>query len=266
VSEPDPFAIAGRTAIVTGAATGIGRGIAEHFARAGARVLLCDVATDDGRAVATTLADDGLEAQFLTADVSDPDAGELLTQTALEHWGSLEILVNNAAVQLEKTIEDTDPGEWDRLMDVNFKGAYLLTRAAIPAMREGGGGSIVNLASVNGFWVEPGLGAYCAAKGGVIALTRSTAADFGRDGIRCNCICPGYVDTGMAGRYLDAQPDPEAARAEVALLHAVGRVGQPADIAACAQFLASDAAAFVTGASFVVDGGLSLGVVARPDL
>jgi NAD(P)-dependent dehydrogenase (short-subunit alcohol dehydrogenase family) len=265
VSESDPFAIAGRTAIVTGAATGIGRGIAENFARAGANVLLCDVTTDAGAAVAAALADDGLAVRFLAADVSDPDAGQLLTQAALEQWGALDILVNNAAVQLEKTIEDTDPAEWDQLMNVNFKGVYLCSRAAIPVMREGGGGSIVNIASVNGFWVEPGLGAYSAAKGGVITLTRSTAADFGRDGIRCNCICPGYVDTGMAGRYLDSQPDPEAARAEVALLHAVGRVGQPADIAACAQFLASDAAAFVTGAAFVVDGGLSLGVVARPD-
>jgi NAD(P)-dependent dehydrogenase (short-subunit alcohol dehydrogenase family) len=266
VSESDPFAIAGRTAIVTGAATGIGRGIAEHFARAGANVLLCDVATDAGAAVAAALADAGLDARFLGADVSDPEAGHLLTQAALEHWGALDILVNNAAVQVEKTIEDTDPAAWDRLMNVNFKGVYLCSRAAIPVMRKGGGGSIVNIASVNGFWVEPGLGAYCAAKGGVITLTRSTAADFGRDGIRCNCICPGYVDTGMAGRYLDSQADPEAARAEVALLHAVGRVGQPADIAACAQFLASDAAAFVTGAAFVVDGGLSLGVVAKPDL
>jgi NAD(P)-dependent dehydrogenase (short-subunit alcohol dehydrogenase family) len=132
-------------------------------------------------------------------------------------------------------------------------------------MRSGGGGSIVNIASVNGFWVEPGLGAYCAAKGGVIALTRSTAADFGRDGIRCNAICPGYVDTGMAGRYLDSQADPERARAEVATLHAVGRVGQPIDIALCAQYLVSDAAGFVTGASLVIDGGLSLGVVAKPE-
>lgn len=265
MSDSDPFAIAGRTAIVTGAATGIGRGIAEHFARAGANVLLCDVAEEGGRAVADALAAEGLEAQFVAEDVSDPDAGLILTRTALERWGSLEILVNNAAVQVEKTIEQTAPEEWDRLMDVNFKGVYLCSRAAIPAMRDGGGGSIVNIASVNGFWVEPGLGAYCAAKGGVITLTRSTAADFGRDGIRCNCICPGYVDTGMAGRYLDSQPDPEAARSEVALLHAVGRVGQPGDIAACAQFLASDAATFVTGSAFVVDGGLSLGVVARPD-
>ena len=264
MSERDPFEIAGRTAIVTGAATGIGRGIAEHFARAGARVLLCDVAADAGGAVAEALAADGHQAEFLVADVSDPEQAGALTQAAVERWGSLQILVNNAAIQVEKTIEDLEPAEWDGLMNVNMKGVYLCSRAAIPAMRAAGGGSIINIASVNGFWVEPGLGAYCAAKGGVITLTRSTAADFGRDGIRCNCICPGYVDTGMAGRYLDSQPDPATARAEVATQHAVGRVGQPADIAACAQYLASDASGFATGAAFVIDGGLSLGVVARP--
>jgi NAD(P)-dependent dehydrogenase (short-subunit alcohol dehydrogenase family) len=149
-------------------------------------------------------------------------------------------------------------------MNVNLRGVYGCSRPAIRAMRDSGGGSIVNIASVNGFWVEPGLAAYCAAKGGVITLTRAIAAENGKDGIRCNCICPGYVDTGMAGRYLDSQADPAAARAEVAQLHAVGRVGQPVDIAACVQYLASDAAGFVTGAAFVVDGGLSLGVVARP--
>jgi NAD(P)-dependent dehydrogenase (short-subunit alcohol dehydrogenase family) len=264
VSSGNPVDITGRRAIVTGASTGIGRAIAEHFARAGARVLLCDVATEGGQAVADRLVGEGLQASFLHADVGDPAAAHELTKTAAERWGGLDTLVNNAAVQVEKTIEDTEPDEWDRLMEVNLRGVYLCSKYAIPAMRAGGG-SIVNIASVNGFWVEPGLGAYCAAKGGVIALTRSIAADFGRDGIRCNCICPGYVDTGMAGRYLDSQPDPARARAEVASLHAVGRVGRPDDVAVCAQFLASDAAGFVTGSAFVVDGGLSLGVVARPD-
>jgi NAD(P)-dependent dehydrogenase (short-subunit alcohol dehydrogenase family) len=256
--------IAGRVAIVTGAATGVGRGIAEHFARVGARVLLCDL-DEAGADVAAALAGEGHKAAFRRTDVSSADDTAALVEDATERWGGVDILVNNAGIQVEKTIEELEPSEWDRLMDVNMKGVYLCSKFAIPAMRARGGGSIVNIASVNGFWVEPGLGAYCASKGGVIALTRSTAADFGRDGIRCNCICPGYVDTGMAGRYLDSQADPQRARAEVATLHAVGRVGQPADIAACAQFLASDAAGFATGAAFVLDGGLSLGVVAQPD-
>jgi NAD(P)-dependent dehydrogenase (short-subunit alcohol dehydrogenase family) len=257
--------IAGRVAIVTGAATGVGRGIAEHFARVGARLLLCDVDVAAGQAIADALATEGHDVGFRRADVSSPADAAALVDDAVERWGGLDILVNNAGIQVEKTIEELEAEEWDRLMDVNFKGVFLCSKHAIPAMRERGGGAIVNMASVNGFWVEPGLGAYCASKGGVIALTRSTAADFGRDGIRCNCICPGYVDTGMAARYLDSQSDPARARAEVATLHAVGRVGQPADIAACAQFLASDASSFATGAIFVIDGGLSLGVVAKPE-
>jgi NAD(P)-dependent dehydrogenase (short-subunit alcohol dehydrogenase family) len=266
VSEfANPMDVAGRRTIVTGAATGVGRGIAEHFARVGARVMLCDVDAEGGQAVADALTGEGLEAAFRRADVGSPEDAEALVADAVERYGGLDVLVNNAGLQVEKTIEDLDPADWDRLMDVNFKGVYLCSKFAIPVMREGGGGSIVNIASVNGFWVEPGLGAYCASKGGVIALTRSTAADFGRDGIRCNCICPGYIDTGMAGRYLDSLPDPATARAEVATQHAVGRVGQPADIAACVQFLASDAAGFATGSAFVLDGGLSLGVVAQPE-
>lgn len=264
MSEPSPFEIAGRTAIVTGAATGVGRAIAEYFARAGARVLMCDISEEEGRSAADALTAAELEVEFRAADVSDADQARSLIDAAVELWGSLDVLVNNAAIQVEKTLEDTEPEDWDRLMSVNLRGVYGCSRPAIGAMRAGGGGSIINIASVNGFWVEPGLAAYCAAKGGVITLTRAIAAENGKDGVRCNCICPGYVDTGMAGRYLDSQENPAAARAEVAQLHAVGRVGQPADIAACAQYLASDAAGFVTGAAFVVDGGLSLGVVARP--
>jgi NAD(P)-dependent dehydrogenase (short-subunit alcohol dehydrogenase family) len=257
--------IADKVAIVTGAATGIGRSIAEHFTAMGARVLLCDVDEEGGQRVADGLAGERHAAAFQRADVGSAEDARMLVETAVERWGGLDVLVNNAGVQVEKTIEELEPGEWDRLMDVNFKGVYLCSKYSIPAMRERGGGSIVNIASVNGFWVEPGLGAYCASKGGVIALTRSTAADFGRYGIRCNCICPGYVDTGMAGRYLDSQTNPAKARAEVASLHAVGRIGQPADIASCAQFMASDAAGFATGAVFVLDGGLSLGVVAQSE-
>jgi meso-butanediol dehydrogenase/(S,S)-butanediol dehydrogenase/diacetyl reductase len=266
VSDGNPMDITGRVAIVTGAARGVGRGIAEGFAAAGARVLMCDVDEAEGQAVAEQLSSAGHAVDFRAADVGSATDASGLIDAAVELHGRLDILVNNAAIQIEKTIEELDPDEWDALMSVNFKGVYLCCKYAVPAMRAGGGGSIVNIASVNGFWVEPGLDAYCASKGGVIALTRAIAAGFGRDGIRCNCICPGYVDTGMAARYLDSQADPAKARAEVAGLHAVGRVGQPADIAACARFLASDAAGFATGAAFVLDGGLSLGVVAKPDV
>lgn len=256
--------IRGKTAIVTGAATGVGRVVAEDFAAAGARVVFADVDAG-GAEVVDQLGATASNAVFEQADVSSPADTEALVSLAVERFGGLDILVNNAAIQIEKTIEDLDPGEWDRLMGVNVKGVYLCSKYAIPAMRARGGGSIINIASVNAFWVEPGLGAYCTSKGAVISLTRATAADFGRDGIRCNCICPGYIDTGMAGRYLDAQDDPERARAEVATLHAVGRVGQPRDLASLTRFLASDEASFATGASYVLDGGLSIGVSAKPE-
>ena len=130
-----------------------------------------------------------------------------------------------------RLLVDTPPGDWDRVLGVNLKSVYLGARAVIPHMRRLGGGSIVNIASVNGFWVEPALAAYCAAKGGVINLTRAIALENGRYQIRCNCICPGYIDTGMAQRYFEIQDDPEAARAVAGNMHALGRVGKPEDIA-----------------------------------
>ena len=149
------------------------------------------------------------------------------------------------------------------MLAVNLKGMYLCARAAIPQMRAHGGGSIVNMASVNGFWIEPSLAAYSAAKGGALALTRSIALDYGREGIRCNSISPGYIDTGMAQRYFDVQPDPAAAREEAGTLHALGRIGTAEEVAAMAAFLVSDEASFCTGQTFIVDGGLSAGVPAR---
>lgn len=251
-----------KTVVVTGAARGIGRAVAERLAAAGAYTVCADVDLDELQAVASAIKEAGGAAEAHRCDVSHPEDVEAL-MAAAERCGGPDALVCNAAIQYEETIEDTPPEDWDRVLGINLKGVYLCARAAIPRMRRLGGGSIVNMASVNGFWVEPQLGAYCAAKGGVINLTRSIALDFGKDGIRCNCICPGYIDTGMAQRYFEVQPDPEAARVEAGRLHALGRIGRPEEVAAMALFLASDESSFCTAQPFIVDGGLSAGVPAH---
>jgi NAD(P)-dependent dehydrogenase (short-subunit alcohol dehydrogenase family) len=252
----------GKIVVVTGAARGIGRAIAERLAAAGAYTLCGDLDLDELEQVRAAIEGVGGRAEIHGCDVSEPDDVERLLAAA-EQRGGPHALVSNAAIQYERTIEDTPPEDWDRVLGVNLKGIYLCARAAIPRMRRLGGGSIVNMASVNGFWVEPQLGAYSAAKGGVINLTRSIALDFGKDGIRCNCICPGYIDTGMAQRYFEVQSDPQAARAEAGRLHALGRIGRPEEVAAVALFLCSDESSFCTAQPFIVDGGLSAGVPAH---
>lgn len=252
----------GKTVVVTGAARGIGRAIAERVTSAGAYTVCADVDLDELQRVTAGVAGEGGAVEAHQCDVSDPDDVERLMQAAERHGGP-HALVSNAAIQYEQTIEDTPPEDWDRVVGINLKGVYLCARAAIPRMRRLGGGSIVNMASVNGFWVEPQLGVYCTAKGGVINLTRSIALDFGKDGIRCNCICPGYIDTGMAQRYFEVQPDPDAARVEAGRLHALGRIGRPEEVAAVALFLCSDESSFCTAQPFIVDGGLSAGVPAH---
>lgn len=170
------------------------------------------------------------------------------------------VLVCNAATDFVGSVEETSLEDWNRVLTINLTGVYLCARAAMPRMRNLGGGSIVNIASVNAFWLEPELAAYATAKGGVIALTRSIAIDAGRDGIRCNCVCPGYIDTGMAQRYFDLQAEPSAARAEAGRMHALNRIGQPEEVAAVVVFLASGEASFCTAQTFIVDGGLSAGI------
>ena len=249
----------GKVSVVTGAATGIGRAVAQRLAAEGSLTVCADVDEGGLRAAVDEITAAGGRAMAHPCDVAEAGQVEQL-MAAAEREGGPHAIVSNAAIQYERTLEDTPPEDWDRVLGVNLKGIYLCARAAIPRMRAVGGGSIVNMASVNGFWVEPALAAYCAAKGGVINLTRAIALENGKHGIRCNCICPGYIDTGMAQRYFEIQPDPEAARVEAGRMHALGRIGRPEEVAAMALFLCSDEAGFCTAGAFVVDGGLSAGV------
>jgi NAD(P)-dependent dehydrogenase (short-subunit alcohol dehydrogenase family) len=192
-------------------------------------------------------------------DVSDPDAVQALVRLTIERFGGVSALVNNAAIQVNRTIEETTPEEWARQMAVNVGGVFLCSKYFLPHLRESRG-AIVNMSSVNGFFVEPACAGYCATKGAILALTKAMAIDHGRQGVRVNCICPGYIDAGLAQGYFEAQPDPAAARAAAGGLHALGRIGRPEEIARVAVFLAGDESSFMTGSAVVVDGGLGSGL------
>jgi NAD(P)-dependent dehydrogenase (short-subunit alcohol dehydrogenase family) len=251
----------GRRAVVTGGGGGIGRAIAILMAREGAAVILADLDAARAAAVAGELEGAGASAASVACDVSDPAAVERLFDAAEERLGGpIDVAVNNAGIEVDRDAPSTSEEEWRRTIDVNLSGVFYGSRELVRrSLAAGRPGAIVNTASVNGFYADAGAPAYCASKGAVIALTRAMAADHGRDGIRANCICPGWVDTGIVARYLATQPDPGGARRHVGELHALGRIGRAEEIAQVAVFLASDDASFITGSAFVVDGGMTIG-------
>jgi NAD(P)-dependent dehydrogenase (short-subunit alcohol dehydrogenase family) len=247
-------ALDGKVGIITGAATGIGRASAFAFARAGARLVLCDVREDE--LTKTIAAIGGRDVVPVAADLADPAAGARVVEAALSAFGRLDVLFNNAGVGtmvVGGTVETIDLEHWDLALDVNVRAMYLVSRAAVPAMRAVGGGSIVNTSSVSAFRGSVGRPshAYAASKGAVLALTRAMAASYGRDRVRVNAICPGTIRTRLTADFI------ERAERDAAEGHGIplGRVGEPEDIAQCALFLASDSAAWISGAEIVVDGG-----------
>ncbi len=247
----------GKVAIVTGAGSGIGRVTAEVFAEQGAHVVVADWNAATGEETAARIMDAGHDARFQYVDVSQAPEVQRMVQFTVEQYGRLDVLVNNAAVQIFGTVTETSEEDWDRLLSVNLKGVFLCSKYAIPEMIRGGGGSVVNVASVLGFVGDPDLAAYCAAKGAMIALTKATAIGYGPNRVRANCICPGDVNTPMVQDYFNQAPDPERARQTISAHYALRRIAEPREVAQAAAFLASDASSFMTGSVLVMDGGLT---------
>lgn len=246
----------GKSAIVTGSATGIGKATAVLFAKDGARVVVSDIDEAGGQQVVNKIKGEGGEGIFVKADVSQAEEVERLVDAAVGTYGRLDVLVNNAAAYRGDGNLMLVPDEiWDKVMAVNLKGTYLCCKFAIARMIESGGGSIVNLSSVNAL-MGLSLTAYTASKGGVQALTRLLAVEFAPKGIRVNSICPGTIMTENSIAIYRERPGLEE---RVTKMYPMGKLGAPLDVAECAVYLASDASSFVTGASLVVDGGLMAG-------
>jgi 3-oxoacyl-[acyl-carrier protein] reductase len=242
-----------KVAIVTGAASGIGRAIATAFAKEGAKVVVADVAGEEGRAAVEAIRGQGGEAACVRADVSEPSGVQDMVKCALGRYGRIDVLVNNAAYfgpGNRKPVVDTLVEEWDRAMAVNLRGPFLACQQVIPVMLTLGGGSVINISSIGGLEAFPGFAAYVVSKGGLIQLTKSIAVDYGGANIRANAICPGAIDTAGGTRVQDDRD-----RQLVLSMCPMRRTGAPADVAWAAVYLASDEASYVNGAVLVVDGG-----------
>ena len=243
-----------KVAIVTGAGSGIGRAIAARLASEGARVVVADLDAAAGEEAAAEI---GAGASSRRTDVTSAADVEGLVADVRGRHGALHVMVNNAGVGVAGTAPETSEADWRRMMEVGLTGTFFGMKYAIPAIRESGGGAIVNIASVAGLVGIPDRAAYCASKGGIIALTRGAAIDHAREGVRINCIAPGTVDTPWVQRITANYPDPEAAREAMRDRQPHGRLVSPEEIAAMAAYLASDEAGSVIGGVMVVDGGLT---------
>jgi NAD(P)-dependent dehydrogenase (short-subunit alcohol dehydrogenase family) len=248
---------AGKVVLVTGAGSGIGEATALRFGAEGAAVAAADLSAPAADAVAARIRQAGGRAIALAADVSrEADCRALVEKTTRE-LGALDVLVNNAGIGAVGTVLETDEATFARVMDVNVKGTFLLSKAALPGMVARRGGVIVNTASIAGVRGIPQRAAYTASKHAIVGLTRAMALDHVKDGIRVNCVCPGTVDTPWVGRLLAQAADPVAARAALVARQPMGRLGQAEEMAAAILFLASEESSFTTGTAMLVDGGFT---------
>jgi len=248
----------GKKVLVTGGTSGIGLAAAEQFVRQGAAVMVAGRDADKGKTAAARLLQSGGEAAFVCADVRDEAQVRNLVAEAVSTFGRLDVLVNSAGLINRILLTDLEQPDWDAVLDTNLRGVYLVCKHALPPMIEQGRGVVVNVASYLGvFGARETSPAYNASKAGVIALTRSLALQVGPQGIRVNAVCPGFVVTPLNEQIILGAPNPAAKEAEMARPYPLGRLGRPADVAAAILFLASDEAAWITGASLLVDGGLT---------
>lgn len=249
--------LAGKVALITGGGTGIGKAIAQAFAREGAKVALAGRRKEKVEESAKEVESRGGEALALACDVSKARDAKRAVRETVERFGRLNVLVNNAGILSVSTIEQISEEDWDRLMEINLKGPFLMCRAALPEFRKAGGGAIVNIGSVLGLVAMKDRAAYCASKGGVTLLTKAIALDHAQENVRANCICPSIVETELVKNLFAGSEKQEALRQARMATIPLRRFGQPADVAEMAVFLASEESSWLTGAAIPLDGGLT---------
>ena len=252
------MSLEGKVALITGAAKGIGKGCAKVLSNQGAVIAVIDLDRVNGQLTADTIEAGGGRAVFLEGDVSKGNEVQTVITRLLGLFGRLDILINNAGYHISKNVEETSEEEWDYIINTNLKSVFLCSKYAMPHLRKTRG-TIINMSSMVGLVGQRNAGAYSATKGGIIAMTKGMALDFAKDGIRVNCVCPGWVETPLVEGWFGQQPDPTAAKAYIYGRHPLGRIATAEEVGKAVLFLCSDQSSFVTGVALPVDGAVTLG-------
>ena len=257
-AAPGPMRLDGKSAVITGASTGIGRAAARRFAREGARLIVADRRDEEGEALCREIVQDGGSARYVRTDVASRADNERAIDQCVEHYGGIDILFCNAGITLPKLLPESSDAEIERLLAVNLLGVIYAARAAIPRMLEQPrGGTLLFTASKTGLVAQTDSPVYCASKGAVVMLAKALALDYAQRGIRVNALCPGIIDTPMLREFADSRPDPDAAWRSYAAAQPIGRLGSAEECADAALWLVSDEASFITGVALPVDGGFT---------